>query len=166
MFATRIPRNNASRHDPNVIVSTPKNSRIPLGIVTVLARMMLAYERLERRRANSPRACRRRAASASVNPVGAMSVPEAIGRHYRLGGGESRALPRRGSGRRHPQLLRAGGFRCEHDRPPTRRRGLDRAHAFLGSTVLGRRSAALSRDNKDWAVRVHDHGRRHAAKER
>jgi hypothetical protein len=42
MFDTRIPRNSASRHDANTIVSTPKTSRIPLGIVSVLARRMLA----------------------------------------------------------------------------------------------------------------------------
>ena len=42
MFETRIPRNSASRQDPNVIVSTPNNSRIPFGIVSVLARRMLA----------------------------------------------------------------------------------------------------------------------------
>ena len=42
MFETRIPRNRASRHDANTIVSTPNTSRIPLGIVSVLARTMLA----------------------------------------------------------------------------------------------------------------------------
>ena len=42
MFETRIPRNNASRHDPKTIVNTPKRSRIAFGIVSVLARMMLA----------------------------------------------------------------------------------------------------------------------------
>ena len=42
MFATRIPRKSASFHDPNAIVSTPKTSRIPFGIVSVLARTMLA----------------------------------------------------------------------------------------------------------------------------
>jgi hypothetical protein len=42
MFATRIPRNRASRQDANAIVRTPKNSRIAFGIVTELARMMLA----------------------------------------------------------------------------------------------------------------------------
>ena len=42
MFETRIPTNSASRHDANTIVSTPKTSRIPLGIVSVLARTMLA----------------------------------------------------------------------------------------------------------------------------
>jgi hypothetical protein len=34
--------NSASRHDASAIVRTPKNSRIPLGIVSVLARTMLA----------------------------------------------------------------------------------------------------------------------------
>ena len=42
MFETRIPRNSASCHDPNVIVSTPKTSRIPFGMFSVLARTMLA----------------------------------------------------------------------------------------------------------------------------
>lgn len=42
MFEIRIPRNSASRHDPNVIVRTPKKSRIPFGMFSVLARMMLA----------------------------------------------------------------------------------------------------------------------------
>ena len=42
MFETRIPRNSASRHDAKTIVSTPKTSRIPFGIVSVLARRMLA----------------------------------------------------------------------------------------------------------------------------
>jgi hypothetical protein len=42
MLATRIPRKSASRHDPKAIVRTPNRSRIPFGIVTVLARMMLA----------------------------------------------------------------------------------------------------------------------------
>ena len=48
MFETRIPRNSASFHDPSVIVSTPNKKRIPLGTFSVLARTMLAYERLER----------------------------------------------------------------------------------------------------------------------
>jgi hypothetical protein len=42
MFETRIPRNRASRHEPNVIVSTPKKNRIALGMFSVLARTMLA----------------------------------------------------------------------------------------------------------------------------
>ncbi len=42
MFEIRIPTNSASRHDPNTIVTTPKNSRIAFGTVTVLARTMLA----------------------------------------------------------------------------------------------------------------------------
>jgi len=42
MFAIRIPRKSASFHDPNVIVRMPKRSRIPFGIVNVLARTMLA----------------------------------------------------------------------------------------------------------------------------
>ena len=42
MFATRIPTNSASRHDANTIVSTPKTNRIAFGIVSVLARTMLA----------------------------------------------------------------------------------------------------------------------------
>ena len=54
MFETRMPRNRASRHDPNVIVSTPNTSRIPFGTVTVFARRMLAYERLDRRAALAP----------------------------------------------------------------------------------------------------------------
>ena len=69
MFETRIPRNSASRHDAKAIVNTPNNSRIPFGIVTVFARRMLAYERLERRRGSSPRASSRRAASSSLSPA-------------------------------------------------------------------------------------------------
>jgi hypothetical protein len=42
MFEIRMPRKSASRHDPNVIVRTPKKNRIPLGMFSVLARMMLA----------------------------------------------------------------------------------------------------------------------------
>jgi hypothetical protein len=42
MFETRMPRKSASRHEPKTSVSTPKKSRIPFGIVSVLARMMLA----------------------------------------------------------------------------------------------------------------------------
>jgi hypothetical protein len=42
MFETRIPRNSASRHDANVIVSTPNTSRITFGMFSVLARTMLA----------------------------------------------------------------------------------------------------------------------------
>jgi hypothetical protein len=41
-FAIRIPRKSASFHEPNVMVRTPKRSRIPFGIVRVFARMMLA----------------------------------------------------------------------------------------------------------------------------
>ena len=36
------PRNSASRQEANAIVSTPNTNRIPLGIVSVLARTMLA----------------------------------------------------------------------------------------------------------------------------
>ncbi len=82
MFETRIPRNSASRHDPNVIVSTPKNNRIPFGTVTVFARRMLAYERLELRRGSSPRAARRCAASTSLSPAGMVSTAVTIDRHY------------------------------------------------------------------------------------
>ena len=39
---TRIPRKSASFHDPNAIVRTPNTNRIPFGIVSVLARTMLA----------------------------------------------------------------------------------------------------------------------------
>ncbi len=67
-FASRIPRKSASFHDPKVTVRTPKEKRIPLGTLTVLARRMLAYERLERTRGSPPRALRRLAASASVRP--------------------------------------------------------------------------------------------------
>ena len=42
MFAIRIPRKSASFHEPKLIVSTPKSKRIPFGIVSVLARTMLA----------------------------------------------------------------------------------------------------------------------------
>jgi len=42
MLAMRIPTNSASFQEPNEIVRTPKSSRIPLGIVSVLARTMLA----------------------------------------------------------------------------------------------------------------------------
>jgi hypothetical protein len=78
MFETRIPRNSASFHDPNAIVRTPNRRRIPFGIVSVLARTMLAYDRLERRRGSGPRAVRRRAASASVSPAAAGSTAVAI----------------------------------------------------------------------------------------
>ena len=42
MFAIRIPRKSASFHEPKLIVSTPNSKRIPFGIVSVLARTMLA----------------------------------------------------------------------------------------------------------------------------
>jgi hypothetical protein len=42
MLATRIPRKSASFHEPNVMVRTPNRRRIPFGIVSVFARMMLA----------------------------------------------------------------------------------------------------------------------------
>jgi hypothetical protein len=42
MFGTRIPRNSASLQDANTTVRTPNTSRIAFGIVTALARMMLA----------------------------------------------------------------------------------------------------------------------------
>ena len=71
MFEIRIPRKSASFYVPNPIVSTPKNSRIPFGMFSVLARMMLAYERLERWRGSFPRSSRRRAASASDRPASA-----------------------------------------------------------------------------------------------
>ena len=74
MLATRIPRNSASRQEPNVIVSTPNTSRMPFGIVTALARRMLAYDRLERRRGGRPRSFRRRAASISLSPLGETSA--------------------------------------------------------------------------------------------
>jgi hypothetical protein len=61
-----------------MIVSTPKNSRIPLGIVSVLASTMLATERLDRLRGAVVRACRRLAASSSVRPVRAGSVSVVI----------------------------------------------------------------------------------------
>jgi hypothetical protein len=41
MFATRIPRNSASRQVAKEIVRTPNRSRIAFGIVTAFARMML-----------------------------------------------------------------------------------------------------------------------------
>jgi hypothetical protein len=41
MFAIRIPRKSASFHEPKVRVRTPNSSRIPFGIVSVLARTML-----------------------------------------------------------------------------------------------------------------------------
>ena len=82
MFETRIPRNRASRHDPNVIVSAPNPSRIPFGIVTVFARRMLAYERLDLRGGIAPRAARRRAASTSLSPVGAISIAVTVRRPY------------------------------------------------------------------------------------
>src|SRR5215471_1099114 len=55
MFETRIPRKSASCHSPKASVRTPKAKRIPLGIFSVLARTMLAYERLERGREIAPR---------------------------------------------------------------------------------------------------------------
>jgi len=42
MFAIRIPRKSASFQDPKLIVRTPNSRRIPFGIVSVFARMMLA----------------------------------------------------------------------------------------------------------------------------
>ena len=42
MFETRMPTNRASRHDAKVSVSTPNTNRIAFGIVSVLARTMLA----------------------------------------------------------------------------------------------------------------------------
>ena len=83
MFETRIPMNRASLQDANVIVKTPNTNRVAFGIVSVLARMMLVYDRLARRGGSSPRACRRRAASTSLSPVDAISVPLAIDRQYR-----------------------------------------------------------------------------------
>jgi hypothetical protein len=83
MFEIKIPTNSASRHDARAIVSTPNVNRIPFGIVSVLARTMLAYERLERRRGSSPRARSRSAASTSVSPVGAISMSVAIHSNYR-----------------------------------------------------------------------------------
>ena len=41
-FETRIPRKSASFHDPKASVSTPKKARIPFGMLSVLARTMLA----------------------------------------------------------------------------------------------------------------------------
>jgi hypothetical protein len=78
MFETRIPTNSASFHEPKVIVSTPKTNRIPFGIVSVLARTMLKYERLVRARCGLPRASRRRPASASVRPPVPVPVPSTI----------------------------------------------------------------------------------------
>lgn len=83
MFETRMPRKSASRQDPKVIVNTPNNSRMPFGIVTVFARRMLAYERLERLRRTSPRASNRRAASISLSPIREVSTTVTIGSHYR-----------------------------------------------------------------------------------
>jgi hypothetical protein len=53
-------------------VRTPNTNRIPFGIVSVLARTIEAYERLEVSGGIDPRASSRRAASASVSPVGAV----------------------------------------------------------------------------------------------
>src|SRR5262249_17198177 len=49
--------------------------RIPLGMFSVFARMMLRYERLERSRGRSPRARNRRAASASLRPSRTFGAP-------------------------------------------------------------------------------------------
>jgi hypothetical protein len=68
VFATRIPRNRASRQSPNTSVTTPKLARIRLKIVRTLARMMLAHERLAEIVAAPPRWLRRRCASALVRP--------------------------------------------------------------------------------------------------
>ena len=104
MFEIRIPRNRASRHEPNVIVSTPNASRIPFGTVTVFARRMLAYERLDRRGATFPRAATRRAASTSLSPVGAISAAATVCRPYPRGQTRSeeqrRRIPRERSGQR------------------------------------------------------------------
>jgi hypothetical protein len=79
MFETRIPRKSASRQDPKVIVNTPNNSRMAFGIVKAFARMMLAYDRLERVRGTSPRASKRRAASIALSPVREVSATVTIG---------------------------------------------------------------------------------------
>ena len=42
MFDTRIPRKSASFHEAKAIVSTPKMNKMPFGMFSVLARMMLA----------------------------------------------------------------------------------------------------------------------------
>jgi hypothetical protein len=68
MFATRIPTKSASFQEPNAIVSAPKATRIPFGTVSVFARTMLRYERLERWAEGLPCATRRLLASASVSP--------------------------------------------------------------------------------------------------
>ncbi len=109
MFATRIPRKSASRQDPNVIVHTPNNGRIPLGTATVSARRMLAYERLERRR----RRCRSRASWCWPGACGPAVVRGSQGRRAGVAGHRrgSRAQPGgRGSDRpalRSPAVLRA-----------------------------------------------------------
>jgi hypothetical protein len=63
MFETRMPRNRASRHESKVTVKTPNTNRIAFGIVNVLARTMLAYERLVGGAGSGPRSRNRRAAS-------------------------------------------------------------------------------------------------------
>ena len=75
MFATRIPRNSASRQDPNVIVKTPKKNRIPLGIVNELARTMLTEDRLVRGRGSRPRAFKRSPVSAASLTMRATALP-------------------------------------------------------------------------------------------
>lgn len=68
----------ASFHEANASVRTPNANRIPLGMLTVFATTMLAYDRLERWRGSAPRASRRREASASLSPVSSVPVAAAI----------------------------------------------------------------------------------------
>ena len=82
----RIPRKRASCHSPNASVAAPATARIRLKIVKTLARTMLAYERLVSCvRCGGRAAWRRRAASASVSPLGGTAtavVAVAIERTY------------------------------------------------------------------------------------
>src|SRR5262249_25583225 len=103
-----------------VSVSTPKKNRIPFGMFSVLPRMMLAYERLEDSRWTTPRSFRRRAASASVSPVGVTAGAVAVeiaSEHTGVGrGGSASRLPRglgAGSGREHRLQRARGGIRVD-----------------------------------------------------
>ncbi len=90
-FSTRIARKTASRQSPKISVTMPKNSSVTLKTVNRLARRMLDHERLVGGGSTSPRAARRRLASAWLRPSagGGMRCVVAVVRS---------AAPRRPSG--------------------------------------------------------------------
>jgi hypothetical protein len=74
-------------------VRTPNTNRIAFGIVSVLARTIDAYERLDVSRGIGPRASSRWAASASVSPVGTVwGAVVAMRRRYTAAGSRTRAI--------------------------------------------------------------------------